>query len=214
MNKKIKSINARHILDSRANPTIEVDVTTSDNIIGRAAVPSGASTGALEAHELRDNDSFFNGMGVNKAIENVKTIISDSLVGMDVTDQDSIDDMLIEIDGTDNKNNLGANAILAVSMATMRASANQQNKQLFELFPNIYGPSGSTAINSDSIRIGSTTRGTGIMTRAGGSTGKYSSHNSSTSAMSSILVICNSALTTCFSDAPASSSRSFILSIS
>ncbi len=141
MNKKIKSINARHILDSRANPTIEVEVTTSDNIIGRAAVPSGASTGALEAHELRDNDSFFNGMGVNKAIENVKKIISDSLVGMDVTDQGSIDDMLIEIDGTDNKNNLGANAILAVSMATMRASANQQNKQLFELFPNIYGPS-------------------------------------------------------------------------
>ena len=141
MNKKIKNINARHILDSRANPTIEVEVTTSDNIIGRAAVPSGASTGALEAHELRDNDSFFNGMGVNKAIENVKTIISDSLVGMDVTDQGSIDDMLIEIDGTDNKNNLGANAILAVSMATMRASANQQNKQLFELFPNIYGPS-------------------------------------------------------------------------
>ncbi len=141
MNKKIKSINARHILDSRANPTIEVEVTTSDNIIGRAAVPSGASTGALEAHELRDNDSFFNGMGVNKAIENVKKIISDSLVGMDVTDQSSIDDMLIEIDGTDNKNNLGANAILAVSMATMRASANQQNKQLFELFPNIYGPS-------------------------------------------------------------------------
>ena len=106
MNKKIKSINARHILDSRANPTIEVEVTTRENIKGRAAVPSGASTGALEAHELRDNDSFFNGMGVNKAIENVKTIISDSLVGMDVPDQGSIDDMLIEIDGTDNKNNL------------------------------------------------------------------------------------------------------------
>ena len=70
MNKKIKSINARHILDSRANPTIEVEVTTSDNIKGRAAVPSGASTGALEAHELRDNDPSFNGMGVNKAIEN------------------------------------------------------------------------------------------------------------------------------------------------
>jgi len=140
MNKKIKSINARHILDSRANPTIEVEVTTSDNIKGRAAVPSGASTGALEAHELRDNDSSFNGMGVNKAIENVKTIISDSLVGVDVTDQSNIDDMLIRLDGTDNKNNLGANAILAVSMASMRASANHQNKQLFELFPNIYGP--------------------------------------------------------------------------
>ena len=140
MNKKIKSINARHILDSRANPTIEVEVTTSDNIIGRAAVPSGASTGALEAHELRDNDSSFNGMGVNKAIENVKTIISDTLVGEDVTDQSNIDNKLIELDGTDNKNNLGANAILAVSMASMRASASQQNKQLFELFPNIYGP--------------------------------------------------------------------------
>ena len=139
MNKKIKSINARHILDSRANPTIEVEVTTSDNIKGRAAVPSGASTGALEAHELRDNDPSFNGMGVNKAIENVKTIISDTLIGGDVTDQSNIDDKLIELDGTDNKNNLGANAILAVSMASMRASANQQNKQLFELFPNIYG---------------------------------------------------------------------------
>ena len=139
MNKKIKSINARHILDSRANPTIEVEVTTSDNIKGRAAVPSGASTGALEAHELRDNDSVFNGMGVNKAIENVKTIISDTLVGEDVTDQSNIDNKLIELDGTDNKNNLGANAILAVSMASMRASASQQNKQLFELFPNIYG---------------------------------------------------------------------------
>jgi enolase len=139
MNKKIKSINARHILDSRANPTIEVEVTTSDNIKGRAAVPSGASTGALEAHELRDNDPSFNGMGVNKAIENVKTIISDTLIGEDVTDQSNIDDKLIELDGTDNKNNLGANAILAVSMASMRASANQQNKQLFELFPNIYG---------------------------------------------------------------------------
>jgi len=139
MNKKIKSINARHILDSRANPTIEVEVTTSDNIKGRAAVPSGASTGALEAHELRDNDPSFNGMGVNKAIENVKTIISDTLVGEDVTDQSNIDNKLIELDGTDNKNNLGANAILAVSMASMRASANQQNKQLFELFPNIYG---------------------------------------------------------------------------
>ena len=139
MNKKIKDINARFILDSRANPTIEVEVTTGDNTKGRAAVPSGASTGALEAHELRDSDSSFNGMGVNKAIENVKSTISDSLIGMDVTDQRSIDSKLIELDGTDNKNNLGANSILAVSMASMRASANQQNKQLFELFPNIYG---------------------------------------------------------------------------
>ena len=139
MNKKIKSINARHILDSRANPTIEVEIITDDNTLGRAAVPSGASTGALEAHELRDNDRSFNGKGVNKAIENVKTTISKSLVGMDVTDQNKIDKTLIELDGTDNKNSLGANAILAVSMASMRASANLQSKQLFELFPNIYG---------------------------------------------------------------------------
>ena len=139
MNKKIKSINARHILDSRANPTIEVEIITDDNTLGRAAVPSGASTGALEAHELRDNDRSFNGKGVNKAIENVKTTISKSLVGMDVTDQNKIDKTLIELDGTDNKNSLGANAILGVSMASMRASANLQSKQLFELFPNIYG---------------------------------------------------------------------------
>ncbi len=139
MNKKIKSINARHILDSRANPTIEVEIITDDNTLGRAAVPSGASTGALEAHELRDNDRSFNGKGVNKAIENVKTTISKSLVGMDVTDQNKIDKTLIELDGTDNKNSLGANAILAVSMASMRANANLQSKQLFELFPNIYG---------------------------------------------------------------------------
>ena len=139
MNKKIKSISARHILDSRANPTIEVEIITDDNTLGRAAVPSGASTGALEAHELRDNDRSFNGKGVNKAIENVKTTISKSLVGMDVTDQNKIDKTLIELDGTDNKNSLGANAILAVSMASMRASANLQSKQLFELFPNIYG---------------------------------------------------------------------------
>ncbi len=139
MNKKIKSINARHILDSRANPTIEVEIITDDNTLGRAAVPSGASTGALEAHELRDNDRSFNGKGVNKAIENVKTTISKSLVGMDVTDQNKIDKTLIELDGTDNKNSLGANAILGVSMASIRASANLQSKQLFELFPNIYG---------------------------------------------------------------------------
>ena len=139
MNKKIKSISARHILDSRANPTIEVEIITDDNTLGRAAVPSGASTGALEAHELRDNDRSFNGKGVNKAIENVKTTISKSLVGMDVTDQNKIDKTLIELDGTYNKNSLGANAILAVSMASMRASENLQSKQLFELFPNIYG---------------------------------------------------------------------------
>ena len=105
MNKKIKSINARHILDSRANPTIEVDVFLENDIFGRAAVPSGASTGALEAHELRDNDLAYGGKSVDKAIKNVETIISEELIGIDITDQEAIDKILIELDGTENKNN-------------------------------------------------------------------------------------------------------------
>ena len=138
MNKKIKSINARHILDSRANPTIEVDVFLENDIFGRAAVPSGASTGALEAHELRDNDLAYGGKSVDKAIKNVETIISEELIGIDITDQEAIDKILIELDGTENKNNLGANSILGVSMAAFKANANLQKKQPFELFPSIY----------------------------------------------------------------------------
>ena len=138
MNKKIKSINARHILDSRANPTIEVDVFLENDIFGRAAVPSGASTGALEAHELRDNDLAYGGKSVDKAIKNVETIISEELIGLDITDQEAIDKILIELDGTGNKNNLGANSILGVSMAAFKANANLQKKQPFELFPSIY----------------------------------------------------------------------------
>ena len=138
MNNKIKTIKARHILDSRANPTIEVEIYLNDEIFGRAAVPSGASTGALEAHELRDNDDAYSGKGVNQAIKNIETIIAKELIGLDITDQEAIDKKLIQLDGTENKNNLGANAILGVSMAAFKANANLQKKQPFELFPNIY----------------------------------------------------------------------------
>ncbi len=138
MNNKIKTIKARHILDSRANPTIEVEIFLDDEIFGRAAVPSGASTGALEAHELRDNDDAYSGKGVNQAIKNVETTIAKELIGLDITDQEAIDKKLIQLDGTENKNNLGANAILGVSMAAFKANANLQKKQPFELFPNIY----------------------------------------------------------------------------
>ncbi|NTU68353.1 MAG: phosphopyruvate hydratase [Chlorobiaceae bacterium] len=119
----IEQIHARQIMDSRGNPTVEVDVIT-ESAFGRAAVPSGASTGAHEAVELRDGDkSVFLGKGVLKAVENVNTIINDALEGMDVTEQEEIDAALIELDGTPNKANLGANAILGVSLACAKAGA-------------------------------------------------------------------------------------------
>src|SRR3954471_2276103 len=107
----IASIHGRQILDSRGNPTVEVEVTLSDGSFGRAAVPSGASTGVHEAWELRDGDnSVFLGKGVTKAVENVNTLIADSMIGWDAVDQIGIDQRLIELDGTSNKKNLGANA--------------------------------------------------------------------------------------------------------
>ncbi|NTV02646.1 MAG: phosphopyruvate hydratase [Chlorobiaceae bacterium] len=119
----IEQVYARQIMDSRGNPTVEVDVIT-ENGFGRAAVPSGASTGAHEAVELRDGDkSVFLGKGVLKAVQNVNTIISDALEGMDVTEQEEIDAALLELDGTPNKSNLGANAILGVSLACAKAGA-------------------------------------------------------------------------------------------
>ena len=121
---RIKSIFARQILDSRGNPTIEVDVLTSNGIIGRAAVPSGASTGIHEAVELRDNDSsIYLGKGVLKAVNNVNSILHEALHGMDIFDQEAIDRAMIKLDGTDNKSNLGANAILGVSLAVAKAAA-------------------------------------------------------------------------------------------
>lgn len=126
------------IIDSRGNPTIEADIILSNEIIGRAAVPSGASTGSKEAIELRDGDkSQYSGNGVLKAIDNINKIISKEIEGMEVEDQASIDKKMIFLDGTDNKKNLGANSILAVSMAVARAAANNQKKNLFEyLNPN------------------------------------------------------------------------------
>lgn len=120
----IEEIIARQILDSRGNPTVEVDVITSDGFTGRAAVPSGASTGIHEAVELRDGDeSMYMGKGVSKAVDHVNELIADELVGIDVYDQDIIDAIMLELDGTANKSKLGANAILGVSLAAARAAA-------------------------------------------------------------------------------------------
>ena len=139
MNKKISHIYARYILDSRANPTVEVEITLEDGSWGRSAVPSGASTGSLEAHELRDETREFNGKGVTQAVNNVNSLILDVLKGVDSSDQAKVDQILLELDGTQNKSKLGANAILAVSMANIVAFANSSNKQVYDLIPNIYG---------------------------------------------------------------------------
>ena len=128
----IAEIFARQILDSRGNPTVEVDVITDDGAMGRAAVPSGASTGIHEAVELRDNDkSIYVGKGVLKAVANVNDTIAPELVGYDVADQTGIDQLMIQLDGTENKGKLGANAILAVSMAVAKAAAEEAGLPLF-----------------------------------------------------------------------------------
>ncbi|MGE4597195.1 MAG: phosphopyruvate hydratase [Methylophilaceae bacterium] len=130
---KIKNIHGRMIVDSRGNPTVEADVTLEDGSVGRASVPSGASTGSKEAIELRDgNLNVYVGKGVTKAINNINNQIFSLLKGMDAENQEEIDYAMIDLDGTNNKANLGANAILAVSMATAYAAAHSQNKQLFE----------------------------------------------------------------------------------
>ena len=128
----IIEVHARQILDSRGNPTVEVDVLTDDGAMGRAAVPSGASTGIHEAAELRDNDKKkYLGKGVLKAVKNVNTSIADALIGFDVTSQAAIDQVMIDLDGTPNKTKLGANAILAVSMAVAKAAAEEANLPLY-----------------------------------------------------------------------------------
>src|SRR5579862_1146648 len=121
---EIVEVTGRQILDSRGNPTVEVDVTLSTGSVGRAAVPSGASTGKLEAVELRDGDaSRFLGKGVTRAVRNVNEILGPEIVGLDVTDQRAIDRALLDMDGTENKGKLGANAILAISLAVSKAAA-------------------------------------------------------------------------------------------
>ena len=128
---KIKAVNAREILDSRGNPTIEVEVVLEDKSIGRAAVPSGASTGAFEAAELRDGGSRYLGKGVTSAVKNVIEKITPVVIGMSATDQRAIDQKMISLDGTKNKSALGANAILGVSLATARAASVSANQSLF-----------------------------------------------------------------------------------
>ncbi len=129
----IAKVIARQILDSRGNPTVEVDVITTTGILGRAAVPSGASTGVHEAVELRDGDkSVYMGKGVLKAVGNVNSIINDALIGWDVCDQKGIDSKLRELDGTENKSNLGANAILGTSLAVAKAAAEECGLSLFQ----------------------------------------------------------------------------------
>lgn len=137
---KINKIHARQILDSRGNPTVEADVNLENGTIGRASVPSGASTGTHEAIELRDNDpKVYLGKGVLKAVENVNTKINEALVGVNAGDQKKIDQIMIDLDGTENKSDIGANAILAVSLASAKAAAISQSLQLFEYIGNIVG---------------------------------------------------------------------------
>ena len=129
---KITNIFARQIFDSRGNPTVEVDVLTQKGFLGRAAVPSGASTGEHEAVELRDGGDLYMGKGVSEAIKNVNNIISKSLIGIEVSEQKKIDKIMIDLDGTPNKSNLGANSILGVSLAVAKASANELGLPLFK----------------------------------------------------------------------------------
>ena len=127
----ILDIHARQIFDSRGNPTVEVDVITENGVLGRAAVPSGASTGEHEAVELRDGGDNYMGKGVLKAVENVNEIIAKEVIGYSVFEQNTIDQIMIELDGTPNKAKLGANAILGVSLATAKAAANELNQPLY-----------------------------------------------------------------------------------
>ena len=129
---EIIDVRAREILDSRGNPTVEADVITADGAVGRAAVPSGASTGSREALELRDGDkSRYLGKGVRKAVAHIEGELKQAVVGMEVTDQGGIDRRMIELDGTENKGRLGANALLGVSMAVAHAAAQEETLPLY-----------------------------------------------------------------------------------
>ena len=135
----ISHIHARQILDSRGNPTVEVDVITENGILGRAAVPSGASTGEHEAVELRDGGKDYMGKGVLKAVENVNDIIAPELIGVNIFEQNAIDKIMIDLDGTPNKSKLGANAILGVSLAVAKAAANELDLPLFRYVGGVSG---------------------------------------------------------------------------
>ena len=137
----IEKIYARQIMDSRGNPTVECDITLSNGAFGRASVPSGASTGSFEALELRDGEKSYMGKSVFKAIKNVNEIIAPALIGTDAEKQQEIDKKMLELDGTPNKDKLGANAILSVSLAVARAAANAKNIPLYKHIANIFGNS-------------------------------------------------------------------------
>ena len=136
---KIQSIIARQIFDSRGFPTVECDVVLEDGSLGRAAVPSGASTGAGEALELRDGGEAFNGKGVTQAVKNVNNVIAPALIGKDVEDQFALDDEILALDGTENKSNLGANATLAVSLALAKAAAVAKKQPLYAYIGSLVG---------------------------------------------------------------------------
>ncbi len=135
----IVDIFAREILDSRGNPTLEAEVVTEDGSFGRAAVPSGASTGAFEAVELRDGDDRYMGKGVQKAVDNVNEQIAEAIIGLNVYEQAEIDHTMLDLDGTENKGNLGANATLAVSLAVAQAAANSLGVGLYSYLGGVYG---------------------------------------------------------------------------
>ncbi|MDD5749388.1 MAG: phosphopyruvate hydratase [Patescibacteria group bacterium] len=138
---KIKKVSAMEILDSRGNPTVQATIELSSGISASAAVPSGASTGRFEAHELRDNDpSRYGGKGVLQAVVNVEKIIAPELIGLSAFSQEKIDKLMIELDGTKNKSKLGANAILAISLALAKAGAKQQNMELYQYLRFLYDP--------------------------------------------------------------------------
>ena len=135
----IKSVHARQIMDSRGNPTVECDIVLSGGARGRAAVPSGASTGTFEAHELRDGGNAYMGRGVLTAVKNVNEIIAPAIINMDASNQTALDETMLALDGTPNKEKLGANAILAASMAAAHAVANQKQIPLYKYIAEIYG---------------------------------------------------------------------------
>ncbi|MBT5030815.1 MAG: phosphopyruvate hydratase, partial [Proteobacteria bacterium] len=134
----IKSIIAREILDSRGNPTIEADVVLNDGSFGRAAVPSGASTGSLEALELRDGNARYLGKGVTKAVANASGPLAKALYGVDALDQHEVDGIMLDLDGTDNKGRLGANSILAISLAASKAAAASLDIPLYQHYANLF----------------------------------------------------------------------------
>jgi len=153
---RIAAIRGREIIDSRGNPTVEADVILDSGAMGRAAVPSGASTGTREAVELRDGDKKrYAGKGVLKAVENVNTVLQQALLGHDPRDQAGLDKKMIELDGSDTKSRLGANALLAISLATAHAAANDSRLPLYKYLGQVIGGSREPVMPVPNCRWGS-----------------------------------------------------------